>query len=95
MLRDLNVWQRMEATRLQAVYRMDVYGDAKGHLRFDAYESGLGRLATILESSRLQQALWQAIRELDPDALHCPAELQSIEWDTPVSTLHFSDGNRF
>ena len=94
LLRDLNVWQRMEATRLQAVYRMDVYGDANGHLRFDAYESGLGRLATILESSRLQHALWQAIRELDPDALHCPAELQSIEWDTPVSTLHFSDGNR-
>lgn len=92
LLRDLTIWQRLEAARLQAVYRMDVYGDAKGHLRFDAYESGLGRLATILESNRLQHALWQAIRELDASALRCPAELQSIDWASPVSTLHFVDG---
>ena len=63
LLRELGAWQRMDPTRLQAVYRMDVYGDAQGHLRFDAYQSGLARLATILESSRLQHALWQAIRE--------------------------------
>ena len=94
LLRDLNVWQRLDAARLQAVYRMDVYGDAQGHLRFDAYDAGLGRLATILESSRLQHALWQAIRELDDTALRCPAELESIHWDSPTSTLHFADGTR-
>ena len=93
-LRDLNVWQRLDATRLQAVYRMDVYGDTNGHLRFDAYESGLGRLATILESSRLQHALWQGIREADASALRCPAELHAIDWETPFSTLHFADGSR-
>lgn len=93
LLRYLGAWQRMDATRLQAVYRMDVYGDAQGHLRFDAYEAGIGRLATILESNRLQQALWQAIREQDDSALRCPALLQSIEWNSPTSTLHFGDGS--
>ena len=94
LLRDLGVWQRMDPTRLQAVYRMDVYGDTQGHLRFDAYESGMARLATILESSRLQHALWQAIHELDETALRCPAELESIDWGSPTSTLHFADGSR-
>jgi len=94
LLRELGAWQRMDPARLQAVYRMDVYGDAQGHLRFDAYQSGLARLATILESSRLQHALWQAIREQDDTALRCPAELASIHWDSPTSTLHFADGSR-
>lgn len=94
LLRELGVWQRMDATRLQAVYRMDVYGDAQAHLRFDAYESGMARLATILESSRLQHALWQAIREHDDDAIRCPALLSTIDWGSPVSTLHFADGSK-
>ena len=94
LLRELGVWQGMDTTRLQAVYRMDVYGDTQGHLRFDAYESGMARLATILESNRLQHALWQAIREQDESAVRCPAELESIDWSTPASTLHFADGSR-
>ena len=93
LLRDLGAWQRMDASRLQAVYRMDVQGDADGQLRFDAYESGVGRLATILESGRLQHALWQAIADVDEAALLCPAEIESIEWGMPVSTLHLSNGS--
>jgi len=93
LLDDLGVWQRMDAARLQAVYRMEVYGDAQGHLRFDAYESAIARLATILESSRLQHALWQAIREQDDSAIRCPAQLEAIDWSTPTSTLHFADGS--
>jgi len=92
LLRELAAWQRMDPERLQAVYRMDVYGDAQSHLRFDAYESGIARLATILESGRLQQALWQAIQEHDRSAMRCPAQLESITWASPVSSLHFADG---
>lgn len=94
LLRELGVWQRMDARRLQAVYRMEVYGDAQAHLRFDAYESGIARLATILESSRLQHALWQAIREQDDGAIRCPALLNTINWDSPAPTLHFADGSK-
>ena len=93
LLLDLGAWQRMDGARLQAVYRMDVYGDAQGHLRFDAYQAGIARLATILESNRLQQALWQAIREQDDSAIRSPAVLESIDWGTPTSSLHFVDGN--
>ena len=93
LLREMGVWQRMDAARLQAVYRMDVYGDAQGHLRFDAYEAGIARLATILESNRLQQVLWQAIREQDDRAIRCPAILESIDWATSTPTLHFADGS--
>jgi len=94
LLSELGVWQHMDAARLQAVYRMDVYGDAQAHLRFDAYESGIARLATILESSRLQHALWQAILEHDDGAIRCPALLNTIDWGSPASTLHFADGSK-
>jgi 2-octaprenyl-6-methoxyphenol hydroxylase len=93
LLRDLGAWQRMDATRLQAIYRMDVQGDTHGHIRFDAYESGVSRLATIVESGRLQFALWQAIAELDETALRCPLKVESIDWGTPVSTLQLSDSS--
>ena len=93
LLRELGAWQRMDAARLQAVYRMDVYGDTQSHLRFDAYEAGIARLATILESGRLQQALWQAIRDQDASAIRCPAQLESITWNSPLSSLRFADGS--
>ena len=93
LLHELGAWQRMDVARLQAVYRMDVYGDAQSHLRFDAYEAGISRLATILESGRLQQALWQAIRVQDAGAIRCPAQLESIDWASPVSRLTFADGS--
>lgn len=91
-LRNLGAWQRMDAARLQAVYRMDVQGDAGGRIRFDAYESGVARLATIMESGRLQRALWQAIAETDETTLRCPLTVESVDWGTPASTLQLSDG---
>ncbi len=92
LLRDLGAWQRMDADRLQAIYRMDVQGDTNGQLRFDAYESGVDRLATIVESGRLQFALWQAITELDDSAVRCPLKVEAIDWGTPVSAMQLSDG---
>lgn len=93
LLDALGVWQGLDPARLQAIYRMDVYGDHDGHLRFDAYESGVGRLATILESGRLQQALWRAIAERDDTVLRVPLTVNTIEWGTPCATLHLSDGS--
>lgn len=92
LLRELGAWQRLDAARLQAIERMDVAGDAGGRLRFDAYAAGVARLATILESNRLQYALWQAIAERDESAIECPAEVKAIEWGATFSTLHLADG---
>jgi 2-octaprenylphenol hydroxylase len=93
LLTELGVWQRLAAERLQPVYRMDVVGDARGQLRLDAYQTGVERLATIAESGRVQQALWQTITALDPTALSAHAGVERVVWGTPASTLYLSDGS--
>lgn len=92
LLERLGAWQRMDAARVQPVYRMDVSGDATGFVRLDAYESGVSHLAAILESGRLQHALWQAIEADGGVALHCPGEIASLEWGEPFSLLTLADG---
>jgi 2-octaprenylphenol hydroxylase len=87
------VWQRMDATRIQPVYRMDVAGDTSGALRLDAYEAGVSHLASIVESGRLQDALWQALQADGSVALHCPAAIESIAWGEPGSHLTLADGS--
>lgn len=91
-LERIGAWQSMEAARIQPVFRMDVAGDAAGRLRLDAYEAGVSHLATILESGRLQHALWQALEADGNVALHCPAAIESIAWGEPVSSLTMADG---
>lgn len=91
-LERIGAWQRMDAGRVQPVYRMDVAGDTTGAIRLDAYESGVSRLATILESGRLQHALWQALQDDGNAALYCPEAIESIEWDAPCSRLTLADG---
>ncbi len=92
-LERLGAWQQLDAARLQPVFRMDVAGDASGAIRLDAYESGVSHLATILESGRLQHALWQALTADGSVALHCPATIDSIEWGAPNSRLKMADGS--
>jgi 2-octaprenyl-6-methoxyphenol hydroxylase len=91
-LERLGAWQRMDSGRVQPVYRMDVAGDTSGALRLDAYESGVSHLASIVESGRLQHALWQALQADGSVALYCPAEIESIEWGDPFSSMALSGG---
>jgi len=91
-LERIGAWQRLDADRIQPVYRMDVTGDARGTIRLDAYESGVSHLATILESGRLQHALWQAIEADGNVALHCPAAIESLDRDGASTRLTLADG---
>jgi 2-octaprenyl-6-methoxyphenol hydroxylase len=92
-LESLGAWQGMDASRVQPVFRMDVVGDASGAIRLDAYQSGVSHLAAIVESGRLQHALWQAI-EADGDvALHCPAAIESIVREGALTRLTLGDGS--
>jgi 2-octaprenyl-6-methoxyphenol hydroxylase len=92
-LESLGAWQGMDASRVQSVFRMDVVGDASGAIRLDAYQSGVSHLAAIVESGRLQHALWQAI-EADGDvALHCPAAIESIVREGALTRLTLGDGS--
>lgn len=92
-LASLGAWARMEAARVQPVYRMDVAGDATGRVRLDAYASGTSQLAFIFESGRLQHALWDALVEGGEVALHCPASISSIEREGVDTRIWLDDGS--
>lgn len=87
-------WQRMDASRMQPVFRMDVMGDTAGAIRLDAYEAGVSHLATIVESGRLQHALWQALQADGNVALHCPAAIERIERGESRTRLTLADGTQ-
>jgi len=91
-LERIGAWQRMDAGRVQPVFRMDVSGDTGGAVRLDAYQAGVSHLAAILESGRLQHALWQAIEADGNVALYCPAAIESLDRDETVSRLKLADG---
>lgn len=92
-LERLGAWQRMDAGRVQPVFRMDVAGDTRGAVRLDAYESGVSHLAAIVESGRLQDALWQALEADGSVALHCPAAIDSLVREDALTRLTLADGS--
>ncbi len=92
-LEGIGAWQRMDAARLQTVYRMDVAGDTNGALRLDAYASGVSHLATILESGRLQDALWQATVADASVTVHCPATIAAMVRDGARTRITLDDGS--
>jgi 2-octaprenyl-6-methoxyphenol hydroxylase len=92
-LERIGAWQRMDAGRVQPVFRMDVAGDTSGAIRLDAYESGVSHLAAIVESGRLQHALWQAIEADGNVALHCPATIASLERGEAFTRIALADGS--
>jgi 2-polyprenylphenol 6-hydroxylase len=91
-LERIGAWQRMDAGRVQPVFRMDVAGDAGGAIRLDAYQAGVSHLAAIVESGRLQHALWQALESDGSVALNCPAAIESLEREETFSRLKLADG---
>lgn len=91
-LATLGAWPRLDAARVQPVYRMDIAGDGRGALRLDAYEAGTAQLAHIVESGRLQQALWQAIDAAGEIDLECPATIAAFERDGDDIRLTLGDG---
>ena len=57
-LESIGIWSHLDRARLQAVEHMSIYGDTDGRLQFSAYDSGIGELAWICESSLLQGEGW-------------------------------------
>ncbi|BBP02003.1 UbiH/UbiF family hydroxylase [Sulfuriferula nivalis] len=79
-LSGMGIWQQLEASRIQPVYAMDIRGDSAAQLQFDAYQAGVPQLAAIMESGRLQHALWQAMQAQENITL----------FNTPCADLHWS-----
>ena len=91
-LERIGAWQRLDAGRIQPVFRMDVAGDTSGAVRLDAYEAGVSHLATILESGRLQHALWQAIEADGNVARYCPAAIAALKHGERFTRITLDDG---
>ena len=53
----LKAWPQIDATRVQPVARMRVFGDTGARLDFDAYGAAVERLATIVEEGELARVL--------------------------------------
>ncbi|MEC5398068.1 UbiH/UbiF family hydroxylase [Uliginosibacterium sp. H1] len=91
-LRRCGVWDLLDATRLQAIERMDVHGDAGGHIDFSAYDCGMEALAWMAESGRLASELWETARRQPNVSVVCPAQLQSLVQEADAVRLQLADG---
>ncbi len=90
-LESLGAWQAIDPARLQPVSRMAISGDRPtAALAFCAYESGVGRLATIAESGRMAHALWSQLGDGVERVLG--RRCTSLEIRTGAARLVFEDG---
>lgn len=92
-LRDLGVWQAIESARVQPVERMEIHGDRPGaQLSFSAYDAGVAALAHIIESGRLQHALWAALEESPAVELLRGVRCAEARFDEDGATVVLDDG---
>jgi ubiquinone biosynthesis UbiH/UbiF/VisC/COQ6 family hydroxylase len=77
-LASIGAWQELDHRRTAPVSEMKVHGDRASQLRFSAYECGVDRLATIVESGSLQQALWRSLPTHRRLRVMCPARPASL-----------------
>jgi ubiquinone biosynthesis UbiH/UbiF/VisC/COQ6 family hydroxylase len=93
-LKDLGVWQRMNAERITPIDAMQIWGDENAEsLNFNAEDAFANNLGYILENSALQKALWDELQTLDVDVL-TGAEGTSVELNAQEATLELADGQR-
>jgi ubiquinone biosynthesis UbiH/UbiF/VisC/COQ6 family hydroxylase len=76
-LRDIGAWERLDASRMAAVRRMEVYGDAGARLAFSG-RPGLP-LAWIVEGGRLAQALEEQAASRANVSLQRGAPVRQVE----------------
>ncbi|MCG6874586.1 MAG: UbiH/UbiF family hydroxylase [Betaproteobacteria bacterium] len=94
-LSTVGAWQSLDASRVQAVRRMEIFGDAPGaQMSFSAYETGVAELAFIVESGRLQRALWDGLTAQHDVTLFSPARCAALAVEEREATLELEDGER-
>jgi 2-polyprenylphenol 6-hydroxylase len=91
LLEQLKVWPAVDASRVQAVEKMRVFGDAGNELAFDAYQASLPRLATIVEESELLRAL-DAAAGFAPGLTRIEASFDTLEQHGEAARLLLAGG---
>lgn len=93
-LDELGIWGHLDRQRLVPVREMRIFGDAGAALTFSAYESGVGELAWIGESSLVHLELWESLKRQHNVTLFCPAHPQALEVDEDAVRLRLEDGRQ-
>ena len=95
-LEDIGIWRHFDLTsartRIAPVHSMDVCGDGGGRIEFSAYDSGVGELAWIIESSLMQHELWETAKRQGNLTLFCPARPQALDIQPAAACLTLADG---
>lgn len=92
-LEALGAWSLLDPDRVAPVVEMQVRGDdGSSELRFSAYDAGLPQLAFIIESRRLQQALWDALGGQEDLEVVCPVAAGTLELGESSAVLTLEDG---
>jgi len=91
----VGVWPNVDSGRIQSVARMEIFGDAPdARLSFSAYETGVAELARIVESGRMQRALWDALAMQRDVTLFSPARCAALEVGARHAVLALEGGVR-
>lgn len=93
-LKQIKVWDALDADRVTAVDAMVVKGDDDrfgGGLTFDAYGARIGALAWIVEDGNLNQALDTALK-FASNVQRISATAISMEADESTATVRLADG---
>lgn len=90
----IGIWPHLDTSRITPVYDMEIHGDAGGRLDLSAYDCGLRELAWIIESSLMQQELWETVKRQHNVTLLCPAEPATLAIDDTAGRLTLTDGRR-
>ena len=87
----IGIWPHLDATRMTPVHKMVVRGDGAGELGFSAYDSGVGELAWIVESSLLETELRESAKRQGNLDLLCPATPACLDIGDGEVVLELSD----
>lgn len=94
-LAGLDAWGALDDSRVRSVQRMEIFGDAPDtRVSFSAYETGVAELAFIVESGRLQRALWDGLVAQRDVSLFAPARCTELEIGEQEATLTLESGER-
>lgn len=92
-LGEQGIWQGLDPARMEAVAAMRIFGDdGASRMEFSAYQSGVDRLATIVEEGAVQRALWSAMQAASGLTLMCPAEAAEFVWEEQSCGVRMSSG---
>lgn len=88
----IGAWEHLDRQRMAPISAMEVHGDQGGRLNFSAYETGVGELGWILESSLMACELWEGIKRQANVTRFCPARPAALEIRHDAALLTLEDG---